>query len=141
MNNEPATKRILLVDDDTEMLKALAFALEKAGYHVTVQSSASSALDYIQTDTTQFDLVITDISMPGLRGLPFLTALKTAFPSMPVIVITAFGDWGQYERALSEGAFEFLTKPVDKAQLLDCVRRAMAGEPAGQQASPPWDAN
>lgn len=130
---------ILVVDDDAAMLHALTHALQTAGYAVAGQPDANSALALLQTGHQRFDLVITDVSMPGLKGLPFLTALKTAFPAMPVIIITAFGDWDQYARALHEGAFEFLTKPIDKSHLLACVRRALAGETAGQPSTPPWD--
>ncbi|MBM3858240.1 MAG: response regulator [Verrucomicrobia bacterium] len=137
MNNPQS---ILVVDDDAEMLKALTFALEKEGYAVTGQPSADSALSSLRGDTPRFDLVITDIAMPGMTGLPFLTALKKAFPAMPVILITAYGDWEQYRNALGEGAFEFLCKPIDKTQLLACVRRALGGEPPAPSATPPWDA-
>lgn len=122
---------ILIVDDDVEMLRALRFALEREGYVVTAHATAHSALQLLQTPTARFDLVITDVSMPGMTGLSFLTAVKTAFPSLPVIVITAFGDWGQYARALREGAFEFLSKPIEKAELLACVRRALQTTPSG----------
>lgn len=137
MNQPPF---ILVVDDDAEMLKAMVIALESAGYTVTGQPNANSALPLLQTAGLGFDLVITDVSMPGLKGLPFLTALKTAFPSRPVIVITAFGDWEQYARALNEGAFEYLTKPIDKAELLACVRRALSGAPP-RHSTPPYDAH
>jgi DNA-binding NtrC family response regulator len=135
----PATA-ILVVDDDTEMLAALTGTLEREGYAVTGQPRADRALEFLQTTGQKFDLVITDVAMPGLKGLPFLTALKTAFPTLPVIVITAFGDWEQYARALGEGAFAFLCKPVAKADLLATVRRALSGQPPlGSPATPPWD--
>lgn len=137
MNN---THSILVVDDEAEMLKALTFALEKEGYAVTGQPGADSALVLLRSNAQCFDLVITDIAMPGMTGLPFLTALKEAFPTMPVIMITAYGDWEQYRRALGEGAFEFLCKPIDKTQLLACVRRALGGEAASPAVTPPWDA-
>ena len=117
---------ILLVDDDPELLKALTKVLEKEHYEVAAQADAGSAIRYINETKKRFDLVITDVSMPGMKGTTFLAAVKTAFPRLPVIVITAFGDWGQYMEALREGAYEYLSKPLEKADLLDAVRRALA---------------
>lgn len=137
MNNP---RSILVVDDDPEMLKALTFALETEGYEVAARPDSFSALALIQTTAKQFDLVIADVSMPGMKGTELLIVLKTAFPATPVIIITAFGDWEQYAQAMGEGAFEFLTKPIDKAELLACVRRALSGAPP-RPATPPYDAH
>jgi DNA-binding NtrC family response regulator len=63
--------------------------------------------------------------MPGMSGTAFLAALKKAFPAVPVLIVTAFGDWGDYMDALREGAFAYLTKPVEKAELLATVHRAV----------------
>jgi len=119
---------ILLVDDDAELLKALAKVLEKDGYSVVAMPDANSAVRHVNTTKQRFDLVITDISMPGMSGTSLLTAFKTAFPNVPVIVITAFADWGQYMNALREGAFEYLYKPVEKTELLAAVHRALASD-------------
>jgi len=117
---------ILLVDDDIEVLKALTKVLEKGGYHVMPYSDARSAMDSINRTKERFDLVVTDVSMPEVSGTTFLGAVKTAFPKVPVIVITAFGDWGQYMNMLRDGAYEYLSKPLDKAQLLSTVQRALS---------------
>jgi DNA-binding NtrC family response regulator len=124
-----AKTSILVVDDDAQMVAALTNVLQQAGYEVATRPDALSAIELIQTTDKRFDLVITDVSMPGMKGTQLLTALKTAFPATPVIIITAFGDWGEYAAALSEGAFEYLTKPVDKAELLAAVHRALSGTP------------
>jgi DNA-binding NtrC family response regulator len=117
---------ILLVDDDVELLKALTKVLEKDGYAVFAHSSANDAIRFVNESKQRFDLVITDVSMPGMKGTTFLSAVKTAFPKVPVIIITAFGDWGQYMDTLRNGAFDYLNKPLDKDQLLDAVHRALA---------------
>jgi two-component system, NtrC family, nitrogen regulation response regulator GlnG len=140
MNTNTSPSRILLVDDDREMLNALTFALQQAAYEVEARPDAISAINLIQTTAKPFHLVITDVSMPGMKGTQLLTALKTAFPATPVILFTAFGDWEQYAHALSEGAFEYLTKPVDKAELLASVRRALTGTPP-RPATPPFEPN
>jgi DNA-binding NtrC family response regulator len=121
------TKRatILLVDDDVEVLKALTKVLEKDHYEVVAHPNAMSAIDFVNSSKKMFDLVVTDVSMPGMKGTTFLTAVKTAFPAVPVIVITAFGDWGQYMETLREGAYEYLSKPLEKTELLSAVRHAL----------------
>ncbi len=130
MNANNHTASILLVDDNVELLTALTKVLEKTGYEVVAFPEARSAIQYINQTKRRFDLVVTDVSMPGMKGTSFLSAVKTAFPDVPVIVITAFGDWGQYMEALREGAFEYLYKPLDKTEFLAVVRRALE---AGRQ--------
>lgn len=117
---------ILLVDDDVEVLKALTKVLEKGGYHVMPYSDAQSAMESINRTKERFDLVVTDVSMPKISGTTFLSSIKAAFPKVPVIVITAFGDWGQYMNMIRDGAYEYLSKPLDKSQLLSTVQRALS---------------
>lgn len=126
MNETGPTASILLVDDDVELLKALTKVLEREGYDVVPHANATAAIQHVNATKQRFDLVITDVSMPGMKGTSLLSAFKTAFPRTPVIIITAFGDWGQYMDALREGAYEYLSKPLDKADLLAAVRRALA---------------
>lgn len=122
-NGKHAT--IVLVDDDVELLKALTKVLEKGGYEVLPQPDANSAMDFINRTKKGFDVVISDVSMPGASGADFLRRLKTAFPRVPVIMISGFGDWGQYMDMLRDGAYEYLSKPIDKKQLLATVQRAL----------------
>jgi len=116
---------ILLVDDDIEVLKALKKVLEKDGFDVLPHSDAPSAMQFINDTKRRFDLVITDVSMPGMTGTAFLNAVKAAFPKVPVIIITAFGDWGQYMETIRNGACEYLNKPLEKTELLSAVHRAL----------------
>jgi DNA-binding NtrC family response regulator len=114
-----------LVDDDIEVLKALRKVLEKDGFDVLPYSDAPSAMHFINETKTRFDLVISDVSMPGMSGMAFLDSVKAAFPKVPVIIITAFGDWGQYMETIRSGACEYLNKPLDKTELLAAVHRAL----------------
>ena len=93
-------------------------------------------METINRTKQRFDLVVTDVSMPKLNGKSFLGALKAAFPKVPVIVITAFGDWGQYMSMLQDGAYEYLSKPLEKNQLLAVVSRALANGPRIGDARP-----
>ena len=125
MSDVKSGTTILLVDDDVEVLKALTKVLEKGGYGVLPYSDAQSAMETINRTKQRFDLVVTDVSMPKVNGGTFLGALKAGFPKVPVIVITAFGDWGQYMNMLRDGAYEYLSKPLEKNQLLAVVSRAL----------------
>jgi DNA-binding NtrC family response regulator len=116
---------ILLVDDDIELLKALTKVLERSGYTVTGHHCAETAIQELRRRQEPYDLVITDESMPGMRGIDLLHTFKESFPQMPIIIMTAFGDWGQYMEAMNAGAFEFVTKPVNKTELLAVVQRAL----------------
>ena len=134
MNEGGKHAAILLVDDDIEVLKALKKVLEKDGFEVLPHSDAPSAIRFINETKKRFDLVITDVSMPGMSGTAFLSAVKAAFPKVPVVVITAFGDWGQYMETIRDGAYEYLSKPIDKNQLLATIHRAVSNGPAGASA-------
>ena len=126
MSDVKSGATILLVDDDVEVLKALTKVLEKGGYSVLPYSDAQSAMETINRTKQSFDLVVTDVSMPKVNGGSFLGALKAAFPKVPVIIITAFGNWGQYMNMLQDGAYEYLSKPLEKNQLLAVISRALA---------------
>jgi YesN/AraC family two-component response regulator len=76
-----------------------------------------------------FDLVITDLSMPGENGIALLKKIKQLSPATEVIFLTAFGGWDNYGEAMAAGAREFLSKPINSEQLLECVHRIM-GNPS-----------
>jgi two-component system NtrC family response regulator len=118
--------RILLVDDNTELLVALTKILEKEGYTITAKPDVESALEYLWHAPDKPDLIITDISLPGLKGTDLLTTVARDWPHLPVILITAFGEWDQYMDALRAGAFAYLPKPLDKTELLATVGRALS---------------
>jgi DNA-binding NtrC family response regulator len=121
---------ILLVDDDPGFLTALTKTLSKRGYAVTTAADAACAVKAITNGENQFDLVITDLSMPKINGLTVLIAIKTAFPRIQVIVITAFGNDEIQEKAMREGAFAFVHKPLNSNDFLGLVGNAIkAGKP------------
>ena len=119
-------KFILIIDDDTAMLRALTKVLAGQGGLVTSASWAGEAMDHLTDRFQRFDLVITDLRMPILGGETILRAVKTALPSLPVIVITAFGNPDLKAECLTKGASAFLEKPLEMAQLLDAVDHALA---------------
>jgi DNA-binding response OmpR family regulator len=121
---------LLVVEDDPEMRDLLRKVLEKEGYAVSVASGTHEAVASLTQ--TRFDLVVTDLVMPGNGGLEILRVIREGDPALPVIIITAFGDWGSYSRALEMGAAAFISKPLRMAELIAAIHAALAGRGAGR---------
>jgi DNA-binding NtrC family response regulator len=119
-------KSVLVVDDDTGMLRAMTKVLANEGMQVTGVSDPTAVATKLAQSGTRFDLVITDLRMPAFSGRGVL-ALASALPELPVIIITAFGGPEVEAQALQLGAFAFLEKPVAAAELVDVVKRAIEG--------------
>ena len=119
-------KSVLVVDDDTGMLRAMTKVLANEGMQVTGVSDPTAVATKLARSGTRFDLVITDLRMPAFSGRGVL-ALASALPELPVIIITAFGGPEVEAQALQLGAFAFLEKPVSAAELVDVVKRAIKG--------------
>lgn len=132
--------RILLAEDDVEMLRYLEEALGKAGYEVIVAEHGIRALDYIAAslitgERIDVDVVVSDIRMPGADGLRLLSALRSHDHSLPVILITAFGNAETHAEASRRGAAAVLDKPFAFSELLALIRSVSKGggrpEPGG----------
>ena len=115
---------ILVLDDETIVLKRLGPTLEKAGYAVEVFSRSADAFNRIQQTT--FDIVITDLKMDGLDGMQFLTEVKERSPRTEVIVITGFATMDTARESFQKGVFDFLAKPFKLGEILETVRKAEA---------------
>lgn len=117
------TPRILVVDDDPGLLRLLTIRLRSQKYEVEPAESAAKALAAV----TRFrpDLVITDLRMAEMDGIALLRELQRRWPSLNVIMLTAHGTIPDAVKATQSGAFAFLTKPVEKEQLLEEVARAL----------------
>ena len=120
--NEETKKRILVLDDETIVLKRLGPALEKAGYVVELFSRSTEAFNRIQE--TAFDIVITDLKMEGLDGMQFLTQVKERSPKTEVIVITGFATMDTAKESFQKGVFDFLAKPFKLGEILETVKKA-----------------
>jgi DNA-binding response OmpR family regulator len=120
-------KKILIVDDDRDLLLGLNIRLKAAGYDVIPASDALSAISKAQRERP--DLIILDIGLPGGSGFLVMERLTSLMPvaSIPVIVLTARDPHANRERALKAGAVAFLQKPVDNDDLLNTVRKALEG--------------
>jgi len=108
------------------MLRALNKVLSGEGGTVAGAANSSVAMVYLLDSKLNFDLVITDIRMPLVDGLEVLDIVKTNRPSVPVIIITAFGSPEVKSESLRQGAAAFLEKPVDTAELLVAIEHVFA---------------
>lgn len=115
--------KILLVDDDPGLLRLLSIRLRAEGYEVEAVESAELALAVLHRFRP--DLVITDLRMDKMDGIGLLKELQTRTPGLRVLIITAHGTIPDAVVATQSGAFGFLTKPIDKDELMSTVERAM----------------
>ena len=125
--------KILLVDDDKDLLQLIAMRLSAAGYIVATADSGESALASLTVSRPQ--LVITDLRMQGMNGLALFDAIHRHAPGLPVIILTAHGTIPEAVAATRRGVFSFLTKPFDSKVLLETVFDALrlSSVPAGGQ--------
>jgi FixJ family two-component response regulator len=122
---------IYLVDDDPSFLRALSRRLKAADYQVEVFGSAEEFLSRRHSEAA--GCAVLDLEMPGRSGLELQESLAKAQEPLPVIFLTAHGDVPSSVRAMKGGAVDFLTKPVLGDDLLDAVRRALAGDAAERE--------
>jgi two-component system response regulator PilR (NtrC family)/two-component system response regulator HydG len=115
--------RILVVDDDREMCQFLADVLGEEGYRVEMVADGPSAVEKYRADF--FDLTITDLMMPRMRGTELVKQLKEIDPHALVLLITAFGSIESAVEAMHAGAFHYVTKPFRTDEILLHVRRAL----------------
>jgi len=116
--------RILVVDDDPLIRGSLYELLRGQRYEVEMASDGSEAMDHLKRRA--FHLVITDWKMPQVNGMSLLSHIKTHYPDVNVILITGFGNISSAVEAIRQGAFDYLTKPIQPEELEDTIRRALA---------------
>ena len=124
--------RVLLVDDDREILEMTSLLLGGAGYAVTTAASGEEALYRVREEIP--DLVLLDINMPGMDGWEVLRVLQEdeATAGIPVVMFSVNFEVREKLRALQQGARDYVTKPFDTEALLRRVRE-LVGRPAGEQ--------
>ena len=113
---------LLLVEDKAELRAMLRTALERAGYSVDEAPDGNSAVSKIRA--RRYLLILTDLKLPGRSGIEVLRESKQADPTIPVILVTAFGSVEEAVTAMKDGAFDFIQKPVDLDHLKILVQRA-----------------
>ncbi|MBI1796120.1 MAG: sigma-54-dependent Fis family transcriptional regulator [Candidatus Eisenbacteria bacterium] len=118
----PADK-ILVVDDEQSMTQFLSIVLRKEGFQVTAVNNGKDALDKVRAEG--FDVVITDIKMPGMDGIQLLSQLKKHDPSLPVVIMTAYASQQSAIDAVNMGAFQYLIKNAKNDEIKLVVRNAL----------------
>lgn len=128
--------RVLVVDDEANLRKVLSAQLRQRGYDVTTVANGQEALDLLGAEV--HDVMLTDLRMPEVDGMTLLTEARSRHPRMPVVVLTAHGTVDTAVNAMKLGAFDYLTKPFDKAELELVIGKAVRAarlseqEPAGE---------
>ena len=121
------SERILLVDDEPQVLALEKEILTRQGYKVDAETSSKAALSKFKADPNRFDLIITDMTMPELTGDHLTQHIKETNPDMPVIICTGYSERINQERAMGLGINAYLTKPVSKTELVKTTRVALDG--------------
>ena len=117
------TEKILVVDDEQSMTQFLSIVLRKEGYSVATVNNGRDALEKVKTEG--FDVVITDIKMPGMDGIQLLHGIKKHDPALPVIIMTAYASQQSAIDAVNLGAFQYLIKNAKNDEIKLIVRNAL----------------
>jgi len=115
--------RVLIVDDDEKMRTILQKVLQRQGYDVTLAHNGQNAIHLLQK--TGFDLVLSDIRMPGMDGLELLRQVREISTDTTVIMMTAFGSVDSAVEAMKQGAYDYINKPFKMDEVLICLSRAV----------------
>ncbi len=122
------SERVLLVDDDPMLLEMMRELLEYLGYRVTALPDGRAALELFRQDTSAFDLVITDQTMPGLTGAELTRELLILRPDLPIILSTGYSCTGQAAEIMSRGCNGFIQKPFNLEALSQKIHEVLARE-------------
>jgi DNA-binding NtrC family response regulator len=115
--------RILIVDDDAGQRSLLDSFLKSQGFNTVVAASGEQALEVLRE--RNFDMMVSDVRMPGISGLETLRRARQVHSTLPVLLVTAFSDVRDAVIAMRDGAVNYLSKPIDLDELLESVQRAM----------------
>ncbi len=136
---------ILIVDDEDNLRKTLSQYLSLEGWTITEASNGLSARKQLEEQT--FDVIVLDLRMPGMDGLELLDWMTSEGPSLPVVMMSAYGDVGDAVNAMKTGASDYLVKPFDPEELIIRIKRAArtaqplkmqteTGKNAGSESAP-----
>lgn len=122
-----AKARLLIVEDEPNIVESLSFILKRAGFEVDAVTDGAEALNRVRRQA--FEVLVLDIMLPGMNGLDVLKAIRSdqALSSLPVIVLTAKGQANDRRTAEALGASAFITKPFSNAEVVEHVTRLASG--------------
>ena len=116
--------RILVVDDELDMLALLAMIIsEKTDHKVTTTNNPLEVVQFVKE--SKYDLIISDLKMPGMDGIELIGEIRKINQYIPILVITAYGSIDSAEEAINKGAYDYITKPFRKEQILIAIDRAL----------------
>ncbi len=128
MNNNTSglerRNRILVIDDEDSMRRFLRMLLSNEGYEVQAEESGANGISRLERDS--FDLVITDLKMPGVDGLSVLDSVRSKYPNLPVVILTAYGSEKVAAEAIRRGAFQLVEKSAHNEEIVLAVSNALA---------------
>jgi DNA-binding NtrC family response regulator len=116
-------ERLLIVEDEDTLCRSLRRVFVKEGYEVDMADSAENAFALLEEKT--YDLIITDIILPGISGIELLSKYRKQNPSQKVIIITAFASLSTAVEAIKAGACDFIIKPLMHDEMKRAVRKAL----------------
>jgi DNA-binding NtrC family response regulator len=116
-------ERLLIVEDEDTLCRSLQRVFAKEGYEVDIADSAESAFLLLEGKT--YDLIITDIILPGISGIELLSKYRKKNPSQKVIIMTAFASLATAVEAIKAGACDFIVKPLMHDEMKRAVRNAL----------------
>ena len=116
--------KVLLIDDEVNLLTVTEDHLRSEDYEVVTAADGHTGLQLV--DETHPDVVVTDLRMDGMDGIEVVTRLKRSHASLPVLVLTAYGEIDSAVKAMKAGALDYLTKPIDPVALSSALRRAVS---------------
>lgn len=124
--------RVLVLEDEPNLRKVLGALLRREGYEVSLAENGEVGLT--EFDKSGADVVITDLVMPKVGGMEVLRAINERDPDVPVIIITAHGTVDSAVEAIKLGAFDYITKPFDQAELATVIAKAARSHDIAQTA-------
>jgi DNA-binding NtrC family response regulator len=133
--SDTRVRRVMLIDDEVDLLDIMAEELSSAGYDVSAFHSGRDAIRAASRE--RFDLAITDLKMPDLDGLETAAQLKRLDPSLPIIVATGYASEAAVLASSTRGIVGWLLKPFGLDQILDTIERTIQPDPAGEQGGQP----
>jgi DNA-binding NtrC family response regulator len=121
--------KIIICDDEKEILRYLKKILHSHGYSVDTYGEGQALLDRLEADSAYTpDLLVQDIQMPGINGIEILKRVRTLRPELPVVIMTAFGSIDSAVETIKLGAYDYITKPFPKEKLLGVLEKALERE-------------
>ncbi len=128
LSDKPVEGRVLVVDDEELIRKAVSLGLKRSGYDVEEAEDGGKAIEVLNAgeNPIKVDVIICDIRMPKINGTEAIAYFRTQYPSIPIIVLTGYPDVELATSLLKAGVVEYLTKPVDRDKLVSAVENAMA---------------